>query len=172
MGAWDELDIEFTVNTDYGNIDELINEASASHECFNPIVEILNEFKNQIDEDIKRGSEEIAERTKSIQESIIQANGSVASGQLLESIEIEKKGDFNYIIGTSITDFYPLTVEKGRGAVRPINTKALHFYVNDEEVFTKYSSPSQPKPFVEPTFNQIQNEALDIIRENLTNVTD
>lgn len=172
MGTWEELDIEFNVNLDLSVIDDGINRAESLDDCFSPVVEILNQFKSDIEEGVKNGSQEIAERTKSIQEEIISANGSVASGQLLGSIEIEQNSDYNYTIGTTIEDFYPLVVEKGRGAVVPVNAKYLHFYVDGSEVFTKYSSPSEPRPFVEPTFMRIENEAIDIIRGNLSNVTD
>lgn len=172
MGTWEELDIEFNVNLDLSGIDDGINMAESLDECFSPLVEILNQFKSDVEDGVKSGSQEIAERTKSIQEEIISANGSVASGQLLGSIEIEQNDDYSYTIGTTLEDFYPLVVEKGRGPVVPVNAKYLHFYVDGNEVFTKYSGPSEPRPFVEPTFVRIESEAMDIIRGNLPNVTD
>lgn len=172
MGKWEELDIEVNVNYDDTAINETILKIEELHEIFNPLGDMLNDFKKDVENEIKNGTKEIAEQTKSIQEQIISMNGSVASGQLLNSIEIEQTSEFNYIIGTSITDFYPLTIENGRDDVYPVNAKYLHFVAKDgTEVFTKHSRATKPKPFVEPTFIRIQNEAISILEGSVSNVT-
>ena len=86
--------------------------------------------------------------------------------------QIEELSDTSYLVGTSITHFYPLCVEKGRGEVRPVNAKVLHWFtLSGNEVFSMYSSPAPPRPFVKPAYEQTQSEAQDIIQKSIFNQT-
>ena len=87
-------------------------------------------------------------------------------------IEVEEKSETNYIIGTNITHFYPLCVEFGRGEVRPIRAKALHWFtLSGTEIFSQYSSPAPPRPFVKPAFEETNNRAVDIVKVAIYNAT-
>lgn len=43
-------------------------------------------------------------------------------------------------------------VHEGRGEVRPVNARALHFFVGGREVFTMRAGPVAPNPFWTDTF--------------------
>ena len=126
MGTWDELDTEVNVTLDTVELDELID-FFANDPIFEPAVEIAQRYKNGIIEGSKAGAKAIAEVDKSLQELAIATNATMFSNNLLNSIEITKESETNYIIGTNITHFYPLCVEKGRREVRPIRAKFLHW---------------------------------------------
>ena len=94
------------------------------------------------------------------------------TNRLLNSIDIEDESDTSYVIGTNITEFYPLCVEKGRGEVRPIRAQYLHWFtLSGKEIFSKYSSPAKPRPFVKPAFEETSRRALDIVIGAIYNAT-
>jgi len=171
MGTWDELDTEVNVNLDTGELDDLID-VLGSDPIFEPAVEIAQRYKNGIIEGSKTGAKAIAEVDKSLQELAIATNATMFSNNLLNSIEITKESETNYIIGTNITHFYPLCVEKGRREVRPIRAKFLHWFtLSGKEIFSKYSSPAPPRPFVKPAFEETSNRAVDILKVEIYNAT-
>ena len=163
MGTWDELDTDVNVSLDTSELDDLI-EFLGDDSVFAPAIEIAQRYKNGIEEGAKEGAENIAKRVKSLQELAIATNATMATMNLLNSIEIEKNSDTSYLVGTTITDFYPLCIEKGRGPVRPIRAKVLHWFtLSGNEVFSMYSSPAPPRPFVKPAYEQTQSEAHEIV---------
>ena len=169
MGNWPELDTEVNVNVDTSELDELI-EFLGDDPIFKPAVEIAEKYKKGIEEGAKLGAKTIAEIDKSLQELAIGSNATFtdASGGLLRSIEIEKESETTYIIGTNITHFYPLCVEFGRGEVRPIRAKALHWFtLSGTEIFSQYSSPAPPRPFVKPAYEETSARAVDIVKESI-----
>lgn len=168
----DELQIRVNGELQTSQIDEF-NLSSSDSEINDILSEIKNIFNN-IKEDIKNGFdvgiEKIADEVKSLQEFYITSNGSVKSGNLLSSIEIRQQGRNDYLIGTIITEIYPLCIENGRKEVRPVNAKVLRWYDGSSPVFSMYSSATKPKPFVQPSFEDIEDKALDILSEALDNV--
>lgn len=74
----------------------------------------------------------------------IQNKMHVVSGNLLSSIGIYEETEDSVLIGSD--EQYALYLEYGRGPVRPVNKKALHWVDPDtgEDVFTKYAGPSEP----------------------------
>ena len=174
MGAWDELDTKVNVNLNVNDLDELI-EFLKDDDIFAPAVEIAERYKNGITEGAKQGAKRIAETVKSLQELAIATNATFTTtenGGLLKSIEIEEESETSYVVGTNITHFYPLCVEKGRGEVRPIYKKFLHWYtLSGDEIFSKYSSPAPARPFVKPAFEEASNRASDIVKEAIYNAT-
>ena len=171
MGSWDELDtrVNVTLNTD--ELDELIDLLS-DEPVLKPALIIALRYKNGIKEGSKIGAQKIAQTVKSLQELSIATNATIFNGNLLNSIEIEDESETSYIIGTTIAHFYPLCVEKGRREVRPINAKYLHWFtLSGEEIFSKYSSPAPPRPFVKPAFEQTESRAGDIVKEGIYNAT-
>lgn len=171
MGNWNELDTEVNVNLNTDELDELI-EVLGNDPIFQPAVEIAQRYKNGIIEGAKTGAKTIAQVDKSLQELSIATNATMFSNKLLNSIEITEESETNYIIGTNITHFYPLCVEKGRREVRPIRAKFLHWFtLSGTEIFSKYSSPAPPRPFVKPAFEETSNRAVDIVKEAIYNAT-
>ena len=173
MGNWSELDTEVNVKLDTSELDELIQLLNEDP-IFAPAVEIAERYKRGLEEGSKLGAKTIAETDKSLQELAIGTNATFtdAGGGLLRSIEIQDESDTNYIIGTNITHFYPLCVEFGRSEVRPVNAKVLHWFtLSGNEVFSMYSSPAPPRPFVKHAFEETSNRAVDIVKEAIFNAT-
>ena len=171
MGTWDELDTEVNVNLNTEELDELID-VLGDDPIFEPAVEIANRYKKGIEEGAKTGAKTIAQVDKSLQELAIATNATMFSNKLLNSIEITEESETNYVIGTNITHFYPLCVEKGRREVVPIRAKFLHWFtLSGNEIFSKYSSPAPPRPFVKPAFEETNNRAVDIVKEAIYNAT-
>ena len=127
MGTWNELDTNINVSLDTSELDDLIQVLS-DDSIFAPAVEIAERYKKGLEDGSKVGARKIAETNKSLQELAIATNATMASMNLLNSIEIQEESDTSFIVGTNITHFYPLCVEKGRGEVRPIRAKALHWF--------------------------------------------
>lgn len=173
MGTWNELDTEVTVELDSTELDELINVLS-DDPIFQPALEMAENYKKGLQDASKIAARKIAETDKSLQELAIATNATFtnAGGGLLRSIEIEEESETDYIIGTNITHFYPLCVEFGRGEVRPIKAQFLHWFtLSGIEIFSKYSSPAPPRPFVKPAFEETTNRAIDIVKEAIYNAT-
>lgn len=178
MGTWQELDIDITVNSNTDDLQQVINQCNTSvgdakiSAMFSEIAEVLTLFKNDFDRGVDEGAFELADTSRSLQELTIALNGSIAHQKLIDSIKIEEQGKNHYLVGTTIEHFYPLTIEKGRGEVRPINYQFLHYFtLSGKEIFSKYSRPTTPKPYVEPTFNEVVSRAESIMRRNIDNAT-
>ena len=174
MGNWSELDTEINVSLDTTELDELIQFLEGDP-IFKPAVEIAERYKKGLEDGSKIGARKIAETDKSLQELAIATNATFTtanSGGLLRSIEIEDESDTSYVVGTNIAHFYPLCVEFGRSEVRPIRAKVLHWFtLSGDEVFSKYSSPAPPRPFVKPAYEETNNRAVDIVKEAIYNAT-
>ena len=171
MGEWEELNTIVNVNIDTGELDQLINFLN-NDPIFQPAVDIAINYKNGIVEGSKAGAQIIAQTNKSLQELAIATNATMFTNRLLNSIDIEQESDTSYLIGTNITHFYPLCVEKGRREVRPIRAKYLHWFtLSGTEIFSKYSSPAPPRPFVKPAFEETSKRAMDIVKEAIYNAT-
>lgn len=162
MGVWDELDIGVSVELDTTELDNAISIVSGN-EYFTDIGDELEKLREDLNKNSDELAEQLAERGKSLQQLAIGTNGTIASGDLLNSIEVENDGERSYLVGTTINHFYPLVVEKGRGAVVPVRARYLHFFTQSgDEVFTKYSKPFPGKPYVEPAYQQLLSEADSI----------
>lgn len=174
MGSWNELDTKVNVKLDTIELDELIQVLDGDP-IFKPAVEIAERYKKGLEEGSKVGAKTIAETDKSLQELAIATNATFTTaenGGLLRSIEIEDESDTSYVIGTNIAHFYPLCVEFGRSEVRPVRAKILHWFtLSGNEVFSMYSSPAPPRPFVKPAYEETTNRAVDIVKEAIFNAT-
>lgn len=163
MGSWDELDIGVEVELDISELDNAIN-IVANTEYFSDVIgDELEKLRDDLNKNSDELAKELAEKGKSLQEQAIRMNGTTASGDLASSIEVESAGERSYLVGTTINHFYPLVVEKGRGAVVPVRAKYLHFFTKSgDEVFTKYSRPFAGKPYVEPAYQTLLSVADSI----------
>lgn len=171
----EELQIKVNLETDFNSIENL-NLSSSDSEVDDILDEIKNMFlnvKSDVEQGLEEGMQTIAETIKGLQEKYIKINNSISTGALLNSINIEKIGKYEYLIGTSIEDIYPLTIEYGRDEVRPKSAKVLRWYnKSGDVVFSYYSSATKPKPFVQPSFDDIENEVENILMGAISNVAE
>lgn len=173
----DELLTTVDVEVDTSDLDNIVNlcQPIGNAEIDAILMEMVNiaeSYKKGIEEGCKQGAVELAERTKSLQELYIGLNGSIATGALVQSIDIVQSSEGYYLIGTDIIHFYPLCVEKGRRDVYPIRAKALHYFtLSGVEIFSKHSGPAPAKPFVQPAFEAVKGEAEETVWRNIANAT-
>ena len=167
MGAWDELDTEISADVDLNAIDDaILNLMDDEYGIFEPAIEILEEWKTTIDEGSKRGVKEIAGKLRSFQE---QALGDLnqhpySQGILETSIEDEELDEYTYLVGTTITHFYPLCVEFGRSEIEASPGKALAFYsLSGELVFAKRVGAAELRPFVAPSYDKADSIATTLM---------
>lgn len=182
MGAWNQLDTEIEVSINFKNMDKFINEF-AGDEIYEEVTDYVKNLRNAFDKGSQQAVEDIANRNKSFQQQIISEVCSNPSGMLSSSIQAERKSKYKYLVGTIIKHIYPLSVEYGRGPIRPIRAKALAFYAPDGGVMTyskgssgltfgksehgllfrKSAGPAKPRPFVAPAYTKTQSIAKKIV---------
>ena len=75
------------------------------------------------------------------------------TGALQASIDAIPLGMDTWSIGTNI--HYAKYIRYGRGEVRPINKKSLHWIEGGGDVFSMYSSPTQPDNFTGRTADKL-----------------
>ena len=162
--------IEVKVDTsDLDNIIEFDWGSAEASDLMKPLTDIAEHYKKAYEKAGDDGALEIADRLRSLQELAIGLHGNIASGNLLNSITVAKKGE-GYFVGTDIAHFYPLCIEFGRGDVYPINYEYLHYFtLSGVEVFSKHSRPSEPYPFVEPAFKTTMGEVEEILMRCIDN---
>lgn len=162
---WDELTIETSVELDTSDLDKANSLASLDY-FSDALRDTLDDITNDITERSETLGEKLSQRAKSLQELMIGLNGTIGHGDLLNSITVESNGENSYLVGTNITHFYPLVVEKGRTAVEPVSAPFLQWQNLDGSwVRTKYSRPFSGKPYVEPSYNHLTSELDEIIDE-------
>lgn len=161
MGSWDELDIEVSARNDVSELDTLIAECNSDSDfagIFDDVIKTAEECKTAIDEGTKVGLEIIADRVESreMRKLTTTKDHPYSQGLLASSITTLAYDEYTYVIGTTISHFYPLTVEYGRDEVYPVSAKALAFYsLTGELVFTKKSKGHDGYPFVQPTYDEV-----------------
>lgn len=162
MGAWDELDTEINVTVDTSELDELL-EICGGSDIYEPLEASVNRLKKGLTDGSKEAVKDIARRNKSFQEQLINIVCDNPSGRLMSSITAEKQNDFTYLVGTRITEIYPMSVEYGRREVYPKRAKALAFYLDGELVFRKKVGRAEPRPFVAPAYETTKGVAEEIM---------
>ncbi len=184
MGAWDELDTELTVVNDVSALDDLCDVCNDSEfgDIFEDVKEIAENLKTAVDEGSKDGLEITAKRLMSREQRYAsdkshRAEDSRASGLLASSIQIEGS-DYQYTVGTSISEIYPMSVEYGRSEVHPNppNTR-LRFYGKDGYlIYPLFSSEAPPYPFVQPAYDEIvdliEGQGFGVFREVCSRMDD
>lgn len=172
MGTHKELDTDVNVDTNTEELDQLIS-MFESNNVFKPAVDLAKKFREGIKKGSERGAYKIADKTRAFQELTIALNGNLFHEKLINSIEVEKKTETRYLVGTTIAHFYPLCVEFGRKKVVPKNRKVLRWHtLSGNVVFAKESKASKPYPFVKPTYERMKGGAgADILKEEIYNAT-
>lgn len=80
----------------------------------------------------------------------LQNHANVVTGNLLSSIKILEEGDLEGKVGT--TEEYAVYIEYGRGIVKPVTKKVLHWIDphTGEDVFAMKAKEFPASPFFEP----------------------
>lgn len=181
MGVWskvsdfiNELQTKVKVKNNTEQIDTLLNTLETDNilsQVLSPAIEQLKHDKETIKQSCDELADKVAERISSYQEQFIRMNGSVLTGLMADSVETESLGDGEAIVGNTAHSEegfpYPITIEFGRGEVRPKNGKVLRWVQNGEVVFSKYSSPTSPRPFVEPSLEYITGDIDDFFETSI-----
>ena len=58
-----------------------------------------------------------------------------------------------------------LYVYTGRGEVTPVNGKALHFFINGQEVFAKRVEGTEPNDYITPALESVSSQVDSIAQE-------
>lgn len=183
MGAWDELDVEISVEVDTSDIDTALD--LCDEYFLEDVVNHLQHIKKGVDEGSKEGVKDLAGRNRSFQEQEIadMDKHPYASGMLASSINDEEQDEYTWLIGTRINHIYPMSVEYGRSEIYPVNAKALAFYAKDGGVMTyrkgksgvtfgkmehglifrKRVGKAEPRPFVQPAFEKTEKIADEMM---------
>ena len=61
--------------------------------------------------------------------------------------------------------FYGYIVREGRGVVRAINAKALHFFIGDQEFFRKSVGPALPNPYHRRVLQMLMPQVQRIVND-------
>lgn len=102
---------------------------------------------------------EIASESRLLQIETLTGFGSNKTGRLAGSINVESSGN-SANVGTDL--YYASYVEEGRGAITATG-KALHFFLDGEEVFVKSVGPASPRPYVENSYSLLDSRAEAIV---------
>jgi hypothetical protein len=114
----------------------------------------LDALTDEISDAIKDEFAALLEAVVDEARSNVQNNTSIITGDLHASIQVFEAGrtptGYYGVVGTELE--YAVFVEYGRGAVRPVIAKVLHWIDPDtgKDVYSMYSAPSEPQPFFEP----------------------
>ena len=168
MGAWDELDVFISSETDVSGLDDLIEVCSADSDfadIFEPAIEQAEAWKTAIEEGNEQGLDITANKIISAEQTEILDTGKhpYSQGILGTSIVSEEQGD-GRLIGTTINHIYPMSVEYGAD-IYPVNYSVLR--VHESQVIGWTGEPNKDgyyyfkeahikaKPFVQPAFEKI-----------------
>lgn len=61
--------------------------------------------------------------------------------------------------------YYGYIVREGRGPVYPVNAKALHFFIGDQEFFRKSVGPAEANPYHRRTLQRLMPQIQRIINQ-------
>lgn len=140
-----------------------------SNPIFDEIANMITELKEDITDAANEGLREAAEDNRDLQAMFITINRSIVTGGLIQSIVVNEESETSFSIVPEAE--YANFVEEGRGEVRPVSAKVLHWVDYGENIFRMYSGPSRPRPFVEPAFERTDGgRAIKFIEEAISNV--
>lgn len=129
---------------------------------------VLNGTIHELDDDVNKLLHQLGNDIVSDAKSNLQNNTHVYTGELNASIRILNETKDSLEVGSDIP--YAGYIEYGRGPVRPVNAKFLHYFTKDgKEIFSKFSKATEPSPFLEPAVINKTNKFVDIFAENMTN---
>ena len=170
MGAWDELDVLITADSDTLGLEELIDVCSDSDfdDIFEPAITQAEKWIDAIEEGTELGLEITANNLISMEQTEILDTGKhpYSQGILGTSIDKEEQGD-GWLVGTNINHIYQMSVEYGAD-IYPVEKPFLQFQLLDGSIRRAYEVHQTPKPFVQPAFermvDKIENEGYGVFR--------
>jgi len=129
---------------------------------------VLNGIISDLDRDIQDFLHKLGEDIVAEARSNLQNNANINTGTLLSSIRIISESEKMIEVGTDV--FYAAYVEYGRGPIRPINAKVLHWIdkASGKDVFAMFASATQPMPFLEPAVIKHTSKFVDIFVQKNT----
>jgi len=94
-------------------------------------------------------------------------NANINSWELFDSIQVLEEGDNYVVVGTN--NEHAVYIEYGRGPVRPVTAKVLHWIDKDtgKDVFAMFSKATEPMPFLEPAVISKTHNFVDIFSERI-----
>lgn len=129
-------------------------------------IRFLEDLITSLDGDLQEALHNLGEAIVSEARSNLQNDTHVYTGELNASINILEEGDKYIIVGSDLP--YAGYIEYGRGPVRPVNAKFLHYFTKDgKEIFSKYSKATEPSPFLEPAVITETFGFRDIVTEKV-----
>jgi len=126
----------------------------------------LSELVADLDGDLNQALMLLADDIIQEARSNLQNDTHVYTGELNASIGVLESGPNYIVVGSRLP--YAGYIEYGRGPVRPINKKFLHYFTKDgKEVFSTFSKATEPSPFLEPAVILKSSQFQDIVVEQV-----
>lgn len=141
-------------------------------ESVSTFLESVNERIQEIAGKIEEGSTDAVDNLSAFvqmeQWNSISDGDHIDTGALLSSITIDNQG-LSARIGSNLSDSYaPNVIEYGRGEVRPVQARCLHYWTKyGEEVFSMYSAPFPADPYVAPSVESAKDKAKEVFIESI-----
>lgn len=133
------------------------------------LINLLNDKKTQLENLKEPVSYAVADKLSSNQEMIISSKHYI-TGMMANSVDIMQDGE-DYLVGNtamSIDGFpYPLSIEKGRREVYPIDKSVLRWFNGSTPVFSKHSKSVPADPFVKPSIEDTRYDIEQIVSNEL-----
>jgi len=129
-------------------------------------MEYLSSLITSMDDDLDSALLKLANDIISEARSNLQNETHVYTGELNASIGVLEQAKHSITIGTTLP--YAWYIEYGRGPVRPVNAKFLHYFTKDgKEIFSKFSKATEPSPFLEPAVISKSSKFQDVVVKQL-----
>jgi len=126
----------------------------------------LSELVDNLEGDLNQALLILADDIIQEARSNLQNSTHVYTGELNASISVLETGPNYIVVGSRLP--YAVYIEFGRGPVRPINKKFLHYFTKDgKEIFSKFSKATEPSPFLFPAAIMKAGQFKDVVIENL-----
>ena len=148
------------------NIEITINDNLENNTIFDSINNIIENYKEKIQDGAEKGLNELAEQVATEQQNSISSGGHIVTGELYNSITANVNG-LSATIGSTLNGYSPSVIEYGRGEVYPVTASCLHFVSDGKEYFVKSVSAYEGDPYVAPSIEYAKSQAKEIILSNI-----
>lgn len=134
-------------------------------------VAVLHNIEHDVDDLYFRFLNETAEAIIEKARANLSENDSIITGELSNSIRVLDSGQADgggYVtVGTDV--FYAIYVEYGRGPIRPVTAKVLHWIdkKTGKDVFASYAGPAEARPFFEPAVLAVRKKFEGLLAEKM-----
>jgi len=126
----------------------------------------LSELVDSLDGNLNQALVLLADDIIQEARSNLQNDTHVYTGELNASIGVLESGPNYIVVGSRLP--YAGYIEYGRGPVRPVSKKFLHYFTKDgKEIFSTFSRATEPSPFLEPAVILKSSQFQDIVVEQV-----